>query len=740
MIINSVQLKNIRSYSEAKINFPTGSVLLAGDIGSGKSTILLAIEFALFGLLRGAVDGSALLRHGKNSGEVVLDFSIDGKNAKVCRNLKRNSGGITQAAGYIELESIRTECTAIELKARILELLGYPKSLLNKSKSLIFRYTVYTPQEEMKHILFEDAPERLDTLRKVFQIDKYKIVKENILIITRSLKEQRKLLEAEASNLEEKKKEMEDCLGREMMFAEEGEKLTIEISVAEHNTMLHKEKIASIEKDVEAFNELRREASALQAASGEKKYSLSTAIREKAGVDAQIALLKKSLEGSEEAEELISAKAGALKKGVEQLEIQFAGKDKTKQAITELEEEIRKMQADISSKEALKREAEKVKSSVEKLDNCPLCLQQVSHEHKEGITRMQKDKILYYEQEIGRMLSGKNVNEKRLNIVKLALDEISKNEMLIAEAKSVLERCSTIKEGYEAQDLQKEIAELKALLRKVESMASSKVLISEKEKLAAQLLEKQENLKREIAQIGEKEILLHAQMAGYESKKEAQDSAKKDLIRLLEAEKNLAVRKSAVQTEIKSLKDKATNIAAEIEKKQEAKKKIDGVNKLQQWLEEAFGGMVSVMEKQVMLKVHEEFNSFFQQWFNILLEDEAISSRLDDTFTPIVEQNGYETFVQNLSGGEKTSCALAYRLSLNKVINDLITTVKTKDLLILDEPTDGFSTEQLDKVRDVIEQLNVQQLIIVSHESKIESFVQNIIRVAKDSGISRVLA
>jgi exonuclease SbcC len=106
----------------------------------------------------------------------------------------------------------------------------------------------------------------------------------------------------------------------------------------------------------------------------------------------------------------------------------------------------------------------------------------------------------------------------------------------------------------------------------------------------------------------------------------------------------------------------------------------------------------------------------------------------------VVEQNGYETFVQNLSGGEKTSCALAYRLALNKVINDLITTIKTKNLLILDEPTDGFSTEQLDKVRDVIEQLNVEQLIVVSHESKIESFVQNVIRVAKESGTSRILS
>ena len=72
------------------------------------------------------------------------------------------------------------------------------------------------------------------------------------------------------------------------------------------------------------------------------------------------------------------------------------------------------------------------------------------------------------------------------------------------------------------------------------------------------------------------------------------------------------------------------------------------------------------------------------------------------------------------------------------MINDVIHTINTKDLLILDEPTDGFSTEQLDKVRDVLEKLNLRQTIIVSHESKIESFVENTIRISKDNHASFV--
>ena len=111
---------------------------------------------------------------------------------------------------------------------------------------------------------------------------------------------------------------------------------------------------------------------------------------------------------------------------------------------------------------------------------------------------------------------------------------------------------------------------------------------------------------------------------------------------------------------------------------------------------------------------------------------------MDEEFTPIVMQNGYETEVGSLSGGEKTSLALAYRLALNKVINDVIENIKTKDLIILDEPTDGFSSEQLDKVREVVDLLGLQQIIIVSHETKIETFVDNVIRVRKEEHVSSV--
>ena len=111
-----------------------------------------------------------------------------------------------------------------------------------------------------------------------------------------------------------------------------------------------------------------------------------------------------------------------------------------------------------------------------------------------------------------------------------------------------------------------------------------------------------------------------------------------------------------------------------------------------------------------------------------------------EEFTPKITNQGCEIEYDFLSGGERTAVALAYRLSLNQVVNSLMSKIKTRALVILDEPTDGFSEQQLDKMRDVLEQLDVKQLIMVSHEQKIEGFVENVIRFKKENGVSKVIS
>ena len=187
-----------------------------------------------------------------------------------------------------------------------------------------------------------------------------------------------------------------------------------------------------------------------------------------------------------------------------------------------------------------------------------------------------------------------------------------------------------------------------------------------------------------------------------------------------------------INKELSFIESQIKEIEEQIKEKNKLKEKMEYLKSLEDWLSEKFLNLVLFTEKNVMLKLRDEFSKLFSEWFSVLVP-ESLTARLDETFSPIIEQQGYEINYSYLSGGERTSVALAYRLALNQVINSLLSKIMTRDLIILDEPTDGFSETQLDKMRDVLIQLNASQLILVSHEAKIESFVEHIIKLKKEN-------
>jgi exonuclease SbcC len=216
-------------------------------------------------------------------------------------------------------------------------------------------------------------------------------------------------------------------------------------------------------------------------------------------------------------------------------------------------------------------------------------------------------------------------------------------------------------------------------------------------------------------------------------------SLKQDLESCHKQKELLKMKMLATETKINTMNDQIIALKKEIKLKLEAKAKLKYVERLYFWLNDYFIKLMQTMEKNIMLRVHSDFSHMFEKWFFLLVNSENMNVKLDDTFSPQIEQNGYLVEYENLSGGEKTAAALAYRLALNQIINNLMTTINTKDIIILDEPTDGFSSEQLDKVRDLLNDLDLAQLIIVSHEQKVETFVDNVIKFVKNDHVTQVI-
>lgn len=175
-----------------------------------------------------------------------------------------------------------------------------------------------------------------------------------------------------------------------------------------------------------------------------------------------------------------------------------------------------------------------------------------------------------------------------------------------------------------------------------------------------------------------------------------------------------------------------------IKRKEDVKRNLKEYNELIDWLSSKFLRLIETIEKSVLIKLRGEFSNLFRKWFTMLVSDYSLDSQIDENFTPIIIQNETEMEYDFLSGGERTAVALAYRLALNQTINSMLSKLKTKGLIILDEPTEGFSEAQINKIRDIFEELDSEQLLIVSHEQKIEGFVDNVLKVNKEGNVSRI--
>ncbi len=754
MIINSVKLHNIRSYLDEEIRFPEGSVLLSGDIGSGKSTILLAVEFALFGILQGVLEGEALLRNGKNNGYAELDFNADGKRIIIRRNLKRNRESVRQDSGYLIINDMKLDLTPSELKARVLEILGYPKELLTKSKALIYRYTVYTHQEAMKHILFENPEMRLDVFRRVFQIDKYRRIGNNCSILLQSVNERKKVLNAQISDLEQMK---EKKSGLENSLKEKRINIAAFSPVVEDCEKKIKERqkgILEAEQRIRELNEIKVRISSITAAAEEKRkqlLSINTELR-KTGED--ISGYERKYESSKGNIPVFLARVAALQSYLVNEKFDKSRKSEIKEEMLNLEEVLTELTSTITESQLIMDNSEKIKNKIAELDKCPLCMQPVTEEHKSSIHESENKKMKDAAKILDKNAAIRQETEAKLRNIRQELEKISENEgrferlRFSSEAfmnsvnelnlEPELEKYVEIREAVKFEE--SEIPILANLQKQLRDSNYALNILEEKRNLRNALMEKQSASRKEIM---EAEAMLNLQKEKLRSFGDIEISYHKirnEVDELMRKLREAAAKKAAFEKEEEYIMRNISEVEQEISKKIRMKEELAVLMQLHNWLQEYFLNLMNVIEKHVMLKIHQEFNELFQNWFSILMESEVLSARLDEEFSPVIMQDGYETAVENLSGGEKTSCALAYRLALNKVINDMISGIKTKDIIILDEPTDGFSSEQLEKVRDVIRQLNVKQIIIVSHEAKVESFVDNVIRIVKNEHVSRVEA
>ncbi len=85
-MIRSIELVNFLSHSDTKLEFDNDATVFVGQNGAGKSSIIDAITFALFGK-HTRKNNKGLIRWGTNQGFAKIEFSANGKNYQALRKI-----------------------------------------------------------------------------------------------------------------------------------------------------------------------------------------------------------------------------------------------------------------------------------------------------------------------------------------------------------------------------------------------------------------------------------------------------------------------------------------------------------------------------------------------------------------------------------------------------------------------------------------------------------------------------
>ncbi len=673
MIFKKLILENIRSYENLTIEFPRGSVLLAGDIGSGKTSILLGLQFALFGLQPGQ-KGSSILRQGTDEAYTSLDIEVDGEIVTLERTIKKSkSGSITQDKSIITSGTVRDELSTLEMKDKVIRLLNYPKEFTKKS-NLLYKFTVYTPQEEMKAIVQEKPEVRLDTLRHIFGIDRYKRIKDNAQILLQKIKESIKIKEILVSELNLLKEKFTLETENKIALAKRSNDLNIEM-----------QQLIKVKEDAE-----------------NKLNSIQNMIDKKRELDSEVGKKIVLLQGKQDLESRMKREIVLMQKQVHE-KIDFSEEklravlellEKHGQLLEEKNSRFLELSSQISVLDSKKERPLQLKNKITSLENCPTCLQKVGSDHK---CRIEKE-TQYDIEEIDREL------EQKIQSKQVLVKELETEKELIRGYESDKNNFQQNKIKYDHQ-------------KTIEIKIKSDVFV----------LDRTSN---EIIELEYQIEELKIKIQSFEKSQEAFDLAKGEFQNINEKMRIKEIAFATKEKELELLKIKLEELSGEIQSKEKIREQTNHLKGLQGWIQKNFITLIDSTEKSVMVQLRNEFSMIFNEWFSTLASD-SLSVRLDEDFTPIITNQDYEIDYEFLSGGERTATALAYRLSLNQVLN-ANSGIKTKDIIILDEPTDGFATEQIDKMRDIFEQLKAEQMILVSHEEKIEGFVDHVIRVKKD--------
>lgn len=713
LFIDKLKLNNFKNIEEVELNFSKIN-LISGEAGNGKTAILQALVLLLCNYTEGKLEDYINWRN--NSDEFFIDCFFKYLNKEIRYKIKCG-------------KSTDRELTIVGEDQPYLRSDSYKYIADNILDPVLTLYSNISEQGKTSSLLFESPSKGLETIKKIFKIDRLNESVEKIKDRIRDNKENISIFEAERATLE----------GRDFEFFDEPELPDVDIDemlkdskVLEQNREIYIEQLKQFEVYKDRLKSYK-----------EAKVNLGDSLQVEKNLKKELTLIKIDDNFDEDKLQSLDKYIITIEKNIIHYENDIKNYEATEKRIQSIKLKIKDIEKQIDdigeiervgrcqvSEEAISiidEDIEEINKGVYKVSGiikayldgeCPLChtvfdentddlrvqegVLSCLNERKEKLGQDKKDikdrisnyndKLIITNRKIEKKkLLTETINDskdelKNLNLIEtVSTNELDDERKNLEEKKLQQEKLNTLKVEYDAK------------MENVKNIESKILLNNESVKLYSKYTEPEEF-----------EITVKFDENEYDKLKTSIQNY------------NMILRD---RDNIKALNEKTRKDKKKNEK--EVQVKLDGIEKLnrdnhilgesQKVINKDFSSYIIDTRTRYLNK---KMNEFFQRAYNGKYAVKFEQDRKGIGFYYSQDGDDWHSTI-TLSGFERQLFSIAFRLAL--------TTLQSAKILILDEVDSDASPEKsLALYENLFNESKIDQFFIISHNGPTQEYISNL--------------
>ncbi|TLY06879.1 MAG: SMC family ATPase [Thaumarchaeota archaeon] len=694
-MIKDILLKDFIAHRNTKLEFCKGITIFVGHNGSGKSSIIDAITFALFGK-HTRKSNKNLIRRGANSAMVQMHFTLNSREFLATRGL--NGGGVQPFSQFSFVsdgdKTLNRPIVGGERKqfgesmsSEIAKVLGLDYEKL--------RVAAVVQQGELVRLVEAQPKEFKELLNGLIGIDRldsaYETMRDVIVGFRDRLRDETGYTDQELPKVEEvvRKKEIE---------LKQSESVQAEFE--DERSMLHN-KVRQIEQEIETMEPILLQVRELQT---REEFIVRHVNERRSLISTEVSKLERIVREAASSMQLLKRK------------------DEVDMRLQMARSEIDEVESKIGENEGASGELRGFLECAGKLQvvdgKCPVCNSPVT-----------KVNDMFDTSHVQAEIRVKGEEKSKLQVVKV---ELKKEEQRLAEEEkkiSAAEKFLANNSISSAGDIARLEADLNSMQQDLARLPDEIVKAGD-DPFKIAIDDPSRSLAKEI-------VLLREHVRGFKHQQYSNAKLEKTNIsqRLQDINRKIGLHQKTIE-DARGAIDSGRKAIEQLHMASEFAQTLDKIRSV------IFNrdGMVGMSLRSWALGVISQKASEYASFFNIGISRVELAEQAREIEITCYGRQG-EIDVDSLSGGEKVAVALALRLGIAYMMGS-----NKLDFVILDEPTTHLDEERRKALVKIISEAfregagPLAQLIIITHDSDIfeDSTVDQVFRFAMTADGSHV--